>query len=105
MTPAVAARGPIVLCLRTASATIVPMQTLTAAHVQLRCFPSDDEQFVEHVHAAAARLSSDSTEPAREALERQITARYPHASVHVRSSLAELYPDEPTWYVFRDGRA
>ena len=81
------------------------MQTLTAARVQLRCFPSDDEPFVEHVHAIAAGLSTGAREPTREALERQIAGRYPNASVHVRSPLAELYPDEPTWYVFRDGRA
>jgi hypothetical protein len=72
-------------------------------HVELRCFPSHDEQFIEHVYVVASRMASSGVPLTCSALQERIRTRYPHASVHARAELATLMPGEPAWYVYRDG--
>lgn len=79
------------------------MEVTAPSHVELRCFPSGDEQFVEHVYAVASRMASGGVKLTCTALEERVRTRYPNASVHARAELATLMPGEPAWYVYRDG--
>ncbi len=72
-------------------------------HVELRCFPSQDEHFIEYVYVVASRMASSGTPLTCYALQERIRSRYPNASVHAREELATLMPGEPAWYVYRDG--
>ena len=72
-------------------------QSAAPAPLELRSFPSTDEEF-----AFDVRLTLDTGQPRTpEELELMLRPRFPGVAVHVR-----LLSDEswPTWYVFRYGR-
>jgi hypothetical protein len=73
------------------------------AHAELRCFPSVDETFTEHVYATASRLSSATSVVSPDALEERVRVTYPRAVVHPQTTIAMLNPGAQVWYVFRDG--
>jgi hypothetical protein len=84
--------------------------------LQLRTFPSDDDEFQAFVNAAVAAARSswaalagnrvtiaDSRSLVAE-VEKKLHARYPDAAIRVRTEFAALDPTEPELlYVYRDG--
>ena len=74
--------------------------------IRIRCFPSADRAFFEHVHQATDSLNpaeAQSTDAAEKAAA-VIRERYPNVRISVRDGLAVLRADEPHWYAYRDGR-
>jgi PAS domain-containing protein len=65
--------------------------------IELHVFPSDDAAFRWFAEDELAKL--DQPEPMR--LQRALRVCYPLAVVRVRSELAQLPEDGPTWYAFR----
>lgn len=66
--------------------------------VQLRAFPSRDDEFVEYAEAAWAALAAPQTP---EALQHALRVRYPAAIVTVQDELARRGDAPLVWYAFR----
>lgn len=73
--------------------------------IRIRCFPSSDRDFFDHVHALTAELSSAQAQStaAVEHVLGQVRDRYPQCRISIREGLAILTTDEPVWYAYRDG--
>ena len=84
--------------------------------LQLRTFPSDDDEFQAFVCAAVTAARSSWTALAGNratiatsrslvaAVEEKLHARYPDAAIRIRTEFAALDPTEPELlYVYRDG--
>jgi PAS domain-containing protein len=76
----------------------MPYRSVTHGQVTLLCFPPYDEAFT---RLAMRDLAAGGPDP--DALQAQLRALFPHATVRPREPLAALQPGE-TWYVYRDGR-
>jgi hypothetical protein len=76
---------------------------LSRLRPSLRCHPRADGEFIRLTSDAADRLDAYD-DRGRCALQEEIRATYPRATVVARDRLALVYPDpRPTWYVYRDG--
>jgi PAS domain S-box-containing protein len=71
-----------------------------ATGVSVITFPQLDAAFRAHVEAAQAQLGYWDGEH----IEKQIKLAYPHAATQRASALATFFPEQETWYVYRDGR-
>ena len=67
--------------------------------IELVLFPDGDEELRQAVPNALAGTSGST----RDRVEAALRGRYPALVVRERETLAELGPQTPTWYVFRDG--
>ena len=73
--------------------------------IRLMSFPQDDALFAERVRALVGDLRS------RTATEADLVAAvrdglrndYPKVSIRSRDPIAEYWPEQATWYVYRDG--
>jgi hypothetical protein len=73
--------------------------------IRLMSFPQDDARFAERLRALVGDLRS------RTATEADLVAAvrdglrndYPKVSIRSRDPIAEYWPEQATWYVYRDG--
>jgi hypothetical protein len=80
---------------------VIPLSSVAADGIELRCFPSDDAAFAAFVDTALAGSAEAELTPAT--LERRLRPAHPHARVREQSALGTLSPGYVIWYVFRDG--
>ena len=74
--------------------------------LRLTCFPVEDEPFAALVRAVVSDLRRQATtEPELLAAVLDVLRRdYPDVRIRSRDPIAEYWPEQATWYVYRDGR-
>jgi hypothetical protein len=74
--------------------------------LRLICFPVEDEPFAALVRAVVSDLGQQATsEPELLAAVHDTLRRdYPNVRIRTRDPIAEYWPEQAIWYVYRDGR-
>ncbi len=74
--------------------------------LRLTCFPVEDKRFAELVRAVVTDLRGRAKSEAEliAAVLDVLRRDYPDVRIRSRDPIAEFWPEEATWYVYRDGK-
>ena len=74
--------------------------------VRLVCFPAGDSAFEERVRALVTERRGKTAAEAEllAAVLEDLRRDYPDVRIRSRDPIADYWPEQVTWYVYRDGR-